>query len=119
MAVKTIQELIDMKAGFEEKRNKVYTLKTKCLGEVKYKLASRTEVVQVQDMDKENMDPYLIFTHVIEPNLADKSLQEAYKMVGMEPHKIVDKLFDMEDVGDLSLAIIGRSREDIVKVVKN
>ena len=118
MAVKTIQQLIDMKAGFEEKKNKIYTVKTK-IGDVKYKLASRTEVVQIQDMDKETIDPYLIFTHVIEPNLADKTLQEAYLMTGIEPFKIVDKLFDMEDVGNISLAIVGKTKEDIVKHVKN
>ena len=119
MAVKTIQELIDMKAGFEEKKNKVYTLKTKSMGDIKYKLATRTEVVQVQDMDKEDIDPYLIFSHVVEPNLSDKALQDAYSMTGMEPHKIVDKLFDMEDVGNISLAIVGRKKEDMVKNIKN
>ena len=119
MAVKTIQELIDMKGGFEEKRNKVYTLKTKGLGDIKYKLATRTEVVQVQDMDKENIDPYLIYTHVVEPDLSDKKLQDAYLMTGIEPHKIIDKLFDMEDVGNISLAIVGRKKEDIVKTIKN
>ena len=118
MAVKTIQQLIDMKAGFEEKKNKIYTVKTK-IGDVKYKLASRTEVVQVQDMDKEDIDSYLIFKHVVEPNLNDKTLQDAYQMTGIEPHKIVDKLFDMEDVGLVSLAIVGRKKEDIVKTIKN
>ena len=119
MAVKTIQELIDMKAGFEEKRNKIYTLKTVSMGEVKYKLASRTEIVQAQDMDKIDVDPYIVFTHVIEPNLADKGLQDAYKMVGVEPHKIIDKLFETDDVVNLSLAIVGRNRGDIVKDIKN
>lgn len=118
MAVKTIQELIDMKAGFEEKKNKVHTVDTK-IGDIKYKLASRTELIQIQEMDKEEIDPYLIFKFVVEPNLADKSLQDAYSMTGLEPHKIVDKLFDMEDVGKLSLAIIGRGKKDIVKDIKN
>jgi len=119
MAVKTIQQLIDMKAGFEEKKNKVYTLKTKGLGDIKYKLATRTEVVQVQDMDKENIDPYLIFSHVVEPNLADNELQKAYQMTGIEPHKIIDKLFDMEEVGELSMAIIGRGKKNIAEDIKN
>ena len=118
MAVKTIQELIDMKAGFEEKKNKIYTVQTK-IGDVKYKLASRTELVQIQEMDKAEIDPYLIFKFVVEPNLADKALQDAYKMTGIEPHQIVDKLFDMDDVGKLSLSIIGRSKKDIVKEIKN
>ena len=120
MAVKTIKELIDMKAGFEEKRNKVYTLKTKELGEVKYKLASRTEVIQVQDMGKEDIDPYLIYTHVVEPKLNDTELQKAYQMTGIEPFKIIDKLFSISDIGDLSLAIIGRGKDnDVVKTIKN
>lgn len=119
MAVKSIKELIDMKSGIDEKRSKIYTLSTKELGDVKYKLASRAELVQIQGMDKENIDPYLIFTHVIEPNLSDKTLQDAYSMTGLEPHKIVDKLFDMEDVGNLSLAIIGKGKGDIVKDIKN
>ena len=119
MAVLTIQQIIDKKAGFEEKRSKVYTLKVKGFGDVKYKMASRTEIISAQDLDKFDVDPYLIFTHVVEPNLADKGLQEAYNMVGLEPHKIVDKLFETDDVVNLSLAIVGRNRGDITKDLKN
>jgi len=119
MAVLTIQQIIDKKAGFEEKKSKIYTIKVKDFGDIKYKMASRTEIIAAQDMDKFDVDPYLIFTHVVEPNLADKGLQEAYNMVGLEPHKIVDKLFETDDVVAISLAIIGRNKGDVVKDLKN
>ena len=119
MAVKTIQELIDAKAGIDEKRNKEYTITIKGFGDIKYKLATRTEVVNIQDMDRIDIDPYLIFTHVTEPKLSDTELQKAYGLVGLEPYKIVDKLFSMDEIGALSLAIIGKTEKDIVKHIKN
>ena len=119
MAMKTIQQLIDAKAGIDEKRNKEYTINLKGFGDVKYKLATRTEIIQIQDMDKENIDPYLIFTHVTEPKLNDTELQKFYGLVGLEPYKIIDKLFNADEVGKLSLAIIDRTEKDIVKHIKN
>ena len=70
-------------------------------------------------MEREDIDPYLIFTHVIEPNLNDKTLQKAYGLVALEPFKIVDKLFNTDEVGKLSLAIIDKTENDIVKTLKN
>ena len=119
MAVKTIQEILDGKAGFDEKRNKVYTMQTESLGEIKYKKASRTELIQAQKMDEIEIDPYIVFTHIVEPNLSDKSLQDGCKMTGREPHKIVDELFDTNDVVNMSLAIIGKNKGDVVKDIKN
>jgi len=119
MAVKTIQELIDAKVGIDEKRNKEYTIVIKGFGDIKYKLATRTEVVNIQDMDRIDIDPYLIFTHVTEPKLNDVELQKAYGLVGLEPFKIVDKLFNADEIGKLSLAIVDRTEKDLLKHIKN
>ena len=73
MATKTIQQLIDMKTGIDEKRDRVYTVHLDDADmDVSYKLASRTEVIQVQKMGNTEVDPYMIFEHVVEPNLSDK-----------------------------------------------
>lgn len=117
--IKSIQELIEMKQGIEAKKNEVKTMYIPSLDtEVKFKLATRPEVVQVQSMDKVDIDPYLVYSHVIEPNLGDKQLQDVYNS-SCEPFKIIDKLFTMEEVGELSLAIIGHNKKDLLKDIKN
>ena len=120
MAVKTIKELIDMKTGIDEKRAKVYTIHLNDSDmDVSYKLATRTEVIQVQKMDAIDVDPYIIFQHVTSPDLADKELQAGYGMVAIQPFKIVDKLLNRVDIVQLSMAIIGEKQADLSGEIKN
>ena len=120
MAIGTIQELIDKKLGIEEKRAKIYTVHSDELDmDISYKLATRTEVIQVQKMGAEDVDPYIIFNHVVEPDLSDKELQKAFGMTAVVPYKIVDKIFNRADVVMLSMAIIGEKQPDITGEIKN
>lgn len=117
--IKSVKELIEMKSEINDKRCQIKSLNIPSLGtDVKFKLASRPEIVQAMAMDNVDLDPYIIFTHVIEPNLADKDLQDAYNK-GRDPFKIVDEIMDMEEVGMLSMAIAGKYKGDMVKDVKN
>lgn len=117
--VKSIQELIEMKQQINDKRNEIKTMYIESLGtDVTFKLATRPEAMQVRKMDDIDVDPYLIYTHLLEPNLKDSSLQAEFN-ANCKPHMIVDKLFDMQEVSRLSLAIIGTKQSDLVKDVKN
>ena len=120
MAIKTIQELLDMKINVDAKRAATYTIHLEDADmDVSYKLASRTEIIQAQKMGAVDIDPYIIFTHIVEPNLADKELQKGYGMVAIEPYKIVDKILNRLDLAALSLAIIGEKQKDLTGEVKN
>lgn len=118
--IKSIQELIEMKQSIDENRNAIRSIYIPSLDtEFKFKMATRPEMVQLRNMDAQDQDTYLIFTHVIEPNLKDSALQEAYNR-GNKPYDIVDKLLNYDEVGMLSLAIIDQnSNADIVGDIKN
>ena len=118
--IKSIQELIEMKEQVDKKKNEVKTIYIASLDtEVKYKLATRPEMVNASKMDLEDQDPYLVYTHIVEPNLKDKQLQEAFNK-GSQPHCIVDKLLEPREVAMLSNAIAGQNQNvNIVKDLKN
>lgn len=119
--VKSIQELIDMKEEINKKKNEIKTIYISSLDtEVKYKLATRTEMVNISKMDLADQDSYLVYTHVVEPNFKDKQLQEVFNK-GNQPHCIIDKMIiKAQEVAMLSNAIAGQNQNvNIVKDLKN
>lgn len=118
--IKSIAELIEMKKDITEKRNEIKEIYIPSLDTVfKYKTIKRTDFIQVQDLDKIDIDPYIIYSHVIEPDLSNQQLQEAYNQ-GKEPYKIVDELLTIKEIGMLSLAIIDQSNlGNLAKDIKN
>jgi hypothetical protein len=119
MAIKSIQELIEMKQAINDKRNEIKTMFIPSLDtEVTFKTATRAEVFNVRKMEEIEIDVYLIYSHMIEPNLKDKELQETFNS-GCKPHMIIDKMFDMEEISKLSLSIIGKDVEEMTKDLKN
>lgn len=117
--IKTIQQLIEMKQEINDKRNEIKTMYIESLGtDVTYRLATRAEAMQVRKMDDIDVDPYLIYTHVIEPSFKDVALQSAFN-TGNKPYMVVDALLNMQEVSKLSLAIIGTKQGDLVKDLKN
>lgn len=120
MEIKSIAQLIEMKDEIENRKNSLGEVEIESLGtKVKFKKATRVELVNLRKMEAEEQDPYLIYSNVVEPNLKDKQLQETFNK-GCQPHMIVDKLFSIQDVGKLSLAIIGEIKAtDMSKDIKN
>lgn len=117
--IKSIAQLIEMKEEINKKRTEVHTMHVDSLDtDIKFKPASRVDIVKARKMDDTDIDPYMIYAHVIEPDLKDKRLQEAYNK-GCQPHEIVDKLFAPAEVGKISLAICGMGAGNPVKTVKN
>lgn len=120
MANDLIKKLIDNKVKIDGERNKEYSYFVNSQGvEFKYKKASRVELVRAQSMENEEIDPYVVFTHVTYPNLADDELQAAYNKEG-QPHEIVDSLLDAKEVNELSRLIAGIAKpKDLSKEIKN
>lgn len=120
MANDLIKKLIDNKVKIDEERNKEYSYFVNSQGvEFKYKKASRVEIIRAQTMENEDVDPYVVFTHVTYPNLADEELQAAYNKEG-QPHQIIDQLMDPKEVNELSRLIAGIAKpKDLSKEIKN
>lgn len=117
--IKSIAQLIEMKEDINKKRTEVRTMHVDSIDtDIKYKPASRVEIVKARKMDDIDVDPYMVYSHMIEPDLKNKQLQEAYNK-GCQPHEIVDKLFTPTEVPKISLAICGVGAGNPVKTVKN
>jgi len=117
--IKSIQELIAMKQAIQDGKKQIKEIYIKSLDTTfKYKEASRADIIAVRKMDDGDADPYLILKHVVEPNLNDKTLQDAFNKGG-KPYDIVDAMIKPLEVGMLSSAIIGNGANDVVAEVKN
>lgn len=125
MKTKSIEELIKMKAKKDEEADKIYTMYSDSIEcDIKFKKANRFDIMTARDMSSYDADPYIIYNHVIEPNLKDTKLQKAYECDN--PLDIVDKIFDKpEDLISISLAIIGKNKNinevarEVMSDVKN
>lgn len=116
----SIAALIDMKEKINKRKNEIKEMEIESLGAVfRYKTATRAEMANFKDLDLLDVDPYNVYSHVVEPDLKDKELQAAYNKGG-KPYMIVDKLLTPKEVSSLSLAIVGEGKqEDLSKKVKN
>lgn len=77
---------------------------------------SRDLIYDALDMDTLEGDKYLVYNSVVEPDLKNKDLHKAYKVI--TPIDIVDALFDPGEVADISKEIVRLAGYvDSVKVV--
>lgn len=100
MAV-SIKELIEKKESIEAKKKELYDLETS-IGTITVKQPTRSYIADVSDMD--DSDALVVLDCVVEPDLKDKGLQEAYACVS--PLDIVGKLFKGGEVVAISKAIL-------------
>lgn len=77
----------------------------------------RAMVLEAMDMEnEEDGDRYLVYNCVVDPNLKDKDLQNAYKTIS--PLEIVDKIFDPGEIANISKEIVRLAGYiDSVKIV--
>lgn len=113
----TIKDLIARKETIKERVNKTVQLHIKSLdGLITIQKPSRQLVLDALDMGKESGDSYMAYNTVIEPNLKDKELQEAYGCVA--PMEIVDKIFEPGEVAQIAQeCVILAGYGDSVKLV--
>lgn len=101
MAV-SVNELIAKREELACRKKQKMTIQTS-LGEVVAKKPTTFLLTEAMGLE-ENNDAYLVYNCVIEPNLKDKSLQEAYDC--HEPMDIVNKLFDIGEVRAISSILV-------------
>lgn len=100
MAV-SIDELIQKKEAIAAGRRQQFDLDTS-IGKITVKTPSRSFVAEASNL--EDSDAYLIVQCVVEPNLSDKKLMEAYGC--HEPTDIVEKLFKAGEIIGISKVIM-------------
>lgn len=81
-------------------------------GNIKIKKPSRDICMQAYEM--ENCDEYLIYESVVEPNLKDKKLHEAYKI--SNPLDIVSEIFEAGEISNLGVTILKTAGYDEMSV---
>ena len=117
MAAISVKELIAKKEAIEAKKNETVDFVTS-IGTVTVKKPTKSIVLESIEQEKTG-DAYLILNQVVEPNLKDPALQEAYGCV--EPLDIVEKIFMPGEVANLARAIMRTSGYgvDVVEDLKN
>ena len=93
MAV-SIQDLINQKDKIEQKKQETFDIDTS-VGKLRVKKITKGLMADIMAIT-EGSDEYCILNTVVEPDLKDATLQQAYGC--QEPTDIVDKLFDAGEV---------------------
>lgn len=100
MAV-SIKDLIDKKEQIEAKKKETFDLTTS-IGVITAKKMTKALMADIVDM-QEGSDEYCILNCVVEPNLKDPALLQAYQCA--EPTDIVRKLFDAGEISAIAVKI--------------
>ncbi len=105
----TIEELIAQKEKLQKKKQNTLTLEIDSLdGEVTIKAPTNALLLEAQTMgqdDATKADVYLVYQCMVEPNLKDKKLQEAFKCV--EPMDVVNEIFMPGEIASIADKIMG------------
>lgn len=101
MAV-SVQDLINKKSAIASRKKELGDLETS-IGTVVIRKPSRALVLESIAMESGEGDKYLILESVVEPDLKDKQLQEAFGCG--ELMDIVDKIFESGEIPAISRAI--------------
>ena len=101
MAV-SIEELINEKEAITARKKRRYDIETSA-GTFVIKVPSKSLMAETTGLDEGN-DEYLIYNSVVEPDLSDKKLQQAYNCA--EPTDIVGKLLDAGEITAVSKQIM-------------
>jgi hypothetical protein len=108
MAV-SIKDLIAKKETLTQRKKQKYDIETSA-GVLTVKMPTRSHVADLLRLD--DSDAHLIIGYVVEPNLRDPQLLEAYGC--LEPTDIVEKIFDPGEI-----PAIGRKIMELAGYGKN
>ncbi len=98
----SVKDLIAKKEALSNKKKELYDLTTS-IGVITVAKPSDTLATEAMELTDAS-DEYLIINSVVEPNLKDTALLEAYNCAS--PFDIVGKLFDAGEVYAISKAIM-------------
>lgn len=98
----SINELIAKREEINARKAQKLTIETS-IGEVVAKKPTASIMSEALGLESNN-DQYLVYNCIIEPDLKDKELQQAYECI--EPMDIVDKVFDVGEVKAISTVLV-------------
>lgn len=117
-AILSAKELIKKRKLIEEKKRKEFIIEINDMGQFKFRTPDMFDVIDSQAFKGGgHEEEYMIYTCMVEPNLRNAELQEAYEC--HEPFDIVDALFlpgEKQAIAQLLLDQAGY-KDDIAKVV--
>lgn len=99
----TVAELIEKKQSIQAKNKTRYVLDTS-VGEIVAKLPTLSTVSDAWDMNTMEANKYLILNCVIEPDLRNKQLLDAYGCV--EPTDIISAIFQVGEISRIATALM-------------
>lgn len=112
--IKTIEELIKMKEQIKEEREKVYEVEIPSRDMVmKYKKPTRGDILKASKLDSSDGDLKLIYDAVVEPDLKNKDLLNAY-CKGKPPYMIIEELLEPIEIGEFSKLLISSAPNESV-----
>lgn len=114
----TLQDLIARAEQKKQDKKELRQLYIESLdGTITIIKPDRKLILEAMDMEDESEgDKYLVYNCVVDPNLKDKELQQAYKVVS--PMDIVDDVFEPGEIANISKEIVRLAGYiDSVKVV--
>lgn len=102
----TLQDLIAKAEQKKQCKKELRQLYVKSLdGIITIIKPDRKLILEAMDMEDESEgDKYLVYNCVVEPNLKDKELQQAYNVVS--PMDVVDEIFEPGEVASISKELI-------------
>ena len=98
----SIKELIAKREEIKARKSQKLTIQTS-IGEVVAKKPTTLLMTEALGLDGDN-DEYIVYNCLVEPNLKDKDLQQAYDC--SEPMDIVGKLFEFGEIKAISDVLI-------------
>ena len=105
----TIQDLIAQKEKLLNKKLKKEVLFIKSFdGEITITAPSSSLILEAQDLgedDPTRADVYMVYQCMVEPNLKDQKLQEAFDCV--EPMDVVEEIFLPGEIASIASKIMG------------
>jgi hypothetical protein len=113
-----IKDLIANAERLKKRKEETKELRVKSLdGNIVIGKPDRQLILEAMDMKDEDGDLYLVYECVLEPNLKDKELQEAY---GVNGYEIVDAIFEVGEISSISKEITKfAGYGDSVEEIKN
>lgn len=118
----TIKDIIKRKDQIKAKRNARKSLYVESLdGEIVVVAPDRDLCIDAMDMEGSSGDNYIVYNCVVEPNLTDKELHEAYGVA--EPTDIVECIFNMGEITSIATELMKMagvySTVKVVEDIKN
>lgn len=115
----TIEDILKRKDFFKNKKKETKKLYVKSIDAcIVVEKPDKELLFDVQEMDDEFADSYLVYECLKEPNLHSPEVLEAFKDKIKEPTDILFEIFDTFEVADIARKLVAMSGYDGVEEVE-